>query len=112
MTEWVSNRQPQHRAVTDCGISPPEPRIWTPTAKSFPHRAKARAYWSRFPQTGWMNPPEPQPIRLLVVDDHKVVRLGLQTLLKRHAGIQVVGEAGTVAAAVSETARLQPGVVL
>ena len=59
-----------------------------------------------------MNPPESQPIRLLVVDDHKVVRLGLQTLLNRHGGIQVVGEAGTVAAAVSETARLRPGVVL
>jgi len=55
---------------------------------------------------------ESRPIRLLIVDDHKVVRLGLHTLLSRHAGIEVVGEAGTMAAAVEETARLQPDVVL
>ena len=59
-----------------------------------------------------MNPSDPKPIRLLVVDDHKVVRLGLHTLLNRHAGIEVVGEAATVRAAVEETARLQPEVVL
>ena len=59
-----------------------------------------------------MNPSDPKPIRLLVVDDHKVVRLGLHTLLSRHEGIEVVGEAGTMAAAVEETARLQPDVVL
>src|SRR5712671_3527285 len=112
MTEWVSNRQRLHPVVTGCGTSLPEPVNWTPAAKSFPHRAKARASWSRFPQTDWMNPPEPEPIRLLVVDDHKVVRLGLHTLLNRHAGIEVVGEAGTVAVAVAETARLQPSVVL
>jgi len=59
-----------------------------------------------------MNPPETKSIRLLVVDDHKVVRLGLHTLLNRHAGIEVVGEAGTVGAAVEEAARLHPEVVL
>jgi len=59
-----------------------------------------------------MGQPEPKPIRLLIVDDHKVVRLGLHTLLNHHSGIEVVGEAGTVAAAVAETARLQPDVVL
>ena len=59
-----------------------------------------------------MGQSEPEAIRLLIVDDHKVVRLGLHTLLNRHPGIEVVGEAGTVAAAVAETARLQPDVVL
>src|SRR5256885_17260619 len=59
-----------------------------------------------------MNPPESKSIRLLIVDDHKVVRLGLHTLLSRHNGIDVIGEAGTSAAAVEETARLQPDVVL
>ena len=59
-----------------------------------------------------MSQPESRPIRLLIVDDHKVVRLGLHTLLSRHAGIEVVGEADTMAAAVEETARLQPDVVL
>ena len=59
-----------------------------------------------------MNSSETRPIRLLIVDDHKVVRLGLRTLLGRHDDIEVVGEAGTVAAAIEETARLQPIVVL
>jgi DNA-binding NarL/FixJ family response regulator len=59
-----------------------------------------------------MSPPDTKPIRLLIVDDHKVVRLGLHTLLSRHAGIEVVGEAGTMASAVQEAARLLPDVVL
>lgn len=52
------------------------------------------------------------PIRLLLVDDHEVLRLGLKTLFTETANIQVVGEAGTRAAAVSEADRLQPDVVL
>jgi len=59
-----------------------------------------------------MNQPESKSIRLLIVDDHKVVRLGLHTLLSRHKGIEVVGEAGTSAAAVEQTAGLKPDVVL
>ena len=59
-----------------------------------------------------MNPPDTKPVRLLIVDYHKVVRLGLHTLLSRHNGIEVVGEAGTASAAVEETARLSPDVVL
>lgn len=59
-----------------------------------------------------MSLPEASPVRLLIVDDHKVVRLGLHTLLSRHSGIEVVGEAGTVSGALEETARLQPDVVL
>src|SRR5881397_871369 len=59
-----------------------------------------------------MNQPESKSIRLLIVDDHKVVRLGLHTLLSRHNGIEVIGEAGTSAAAVEQTSRLKPDVVL
>src|SRR5438552_13214362 len=59
-----------------------------------------------------MNQPESKTIRLLIVDDHKVVRLGLHTLLSRHDGIEVVGEAGTSSAAVELTARLKPDMVL
>ncbi len=59
-----------------------------------------------------MNQPESKSIRLLIVDDHKVVRLGLHTLLSRHKGIEVVGEAGTSAAAVEQTACLKPDMVL
>lgn len=51
-------------------------------------------------------------IGLLLVDDHEVVRIGLRTLIEKSENIAVVGEAGTVAAAVAEARRLRPQVVL
>jgi len=51
-------------------------------------------------------------IRVLLVDDHDVVREGLRSLLRRSPDIEVVGEAGTAAAAEAEAARLQPDVVV
>ena len=53
-----------------------------------------------------------KPVRVLIVDDHEVVRVGLRTLLSRQDGINVVGEAATVTDAVAESCRLQPDVVL
>lgn len=53
-----------------------------------------------------------QAIRLLIVDDHEVVRLGLRALLDRFPDLKVVGETGTVAGAVEESLRLRPDVVL
>ncbi len=53
-----------------------------------------------------------QPIRVLLVDDHELVRVGLRSLLERRPEIAVVGEAGTAAAAVEAAARLHPDVVL
>ncbi len=55
---------------------------------------------------------DPAQIRLLMVDDHKVVRLGLRTLLQHYPDIQVAGEAGTVAEAVARTLDLKPDLVL
>lgn len=56
--------------------------------------------------------PAGRPIRLLLVDDHQVVRVGLRTLLGRGTGVEVVGEAATAEEAVAEAARLAPDVVL
>jgi two-component system response regulator DevR len=50
--------------------------------------------------------------RVLLVDDHEVVRLGLMTLINDQPNMQVVGEAGTTAEAVRAVERLQPDVVL
>lgn len=52
------------------------------------------------------------PIRLLMVDDHEVLRLGLRTLFSEAGGFEVVGEAGTMAGAVSNARALEPDVVL
>ena len=59
-----------------------------------------------------MNTDQPPPIRVVLVDDHEVVRRGLQTVLERTREIRVVGEASTVAGAVREAARLKPDVVV
>ena len=54
----------------------------------------------------------PENIRVLIVDDHAVVRIGMRTLLSHAGGIKVIGEAGTAAEAVEMTERLRPEVVL
>jgi two-component system, NarL family, response regulator DevR len=51
-------------------------------------------------------------IRLLVVDDHEVVRQGLVALLDRRAGFQVVAEAGTVEEAIAQARLHQPDIVV
>lgn len=52
------------------------------------------------------------PIRVLVVDDHFVVRKGVCALLADADGIEVVGEAGDGEQALEETRRLEPQVIL
>jgi len=54
----------------------------------------------------------PDPIRVLLVDDHVIVREGLKMVLGRDARIRIVGEAGTAQQAVSEACRANPDVVL
>jgi two-component system response regulator DevR len=51
-------------------------------------------------------------IRVMLVDDHEVVRQGLRSLLERREHIQIVAEAGTVAEAVAAAARAQPDVIV
>ena len=50
--------------------------------------------------------------RIMLVDDHEVVREGLRALLSRREGFQVVAQAGTVAEAITEAARARPEVIV
>lgn len=59
-----------------------------------------------------MSQQEIKSIRVLIVDDHEVVRIGLRSLLARAESICVVGEAETSADAVAKANRLKPDVVL
>lgn len=53
-----------------------------------------------------------EPIRVLIVDDHPVVRQGLRTFLESREGIDVVGEAADGHEALRQASALQPDVVL
>lgn len=50
--------------------------------------------------------------RILLVDDHEVVRLGLKTLLERHPGFEVCGEAGSAREGLELALKLQPDLVV
>jgi len=50
--------------------------------------------------------------RILLVDDHEVVRLGLKALLEHHPQFEVVDEAATAKEAIEQTARYRPDIVL
>jgi len=51
-------------------------------------------------------------IRILIVDDHPVVRLGMKSLLSNHTDFEVVGEAETVKSALELIEQLRPDIVL
>jgi DNA-binding NarL/FixJ family response regulator len=51
-------------------------------------------------------------LRILLVDDHEVVRVGVRALIDRQPGMEVVGEAGSVREAVNQTEALAPDVVV
>jgi DNA-binding NarL/FixJ family response regulator len=51
-------------------------------------------------------------MRVLIADDHEIMREGLKALLEAHEDIEVVGEATNGQEAIDEVARLQPDVVL
>jgi two-component system response regulator DevR len=51
-------------------------------------------------------------IRVMICDDHEVVREGLRGLISRQSGMSVVGEAGTVTEAIEMASRTKPDVVI
>jgi DNA-binding NarL/FixJ family response regulator len=55
---------------------------------------------------------QPKPLRILIVDDHAVVRRGLQSVLADEPGLEVVGEASSARESVFKARALRPDVVL
>jgi two-component system response regulator DevR len=51
-------------------------------------------------------------IRVMLVDDHEIVRNGLRAILERGGHLRVVAEAGSVAEALSEAERVKPDVIV
>jgi len=59
-----------------------------------------------------MKSPASKPIRVMLVDDHTMVRRGLATFLKVHDDLQLAGEADSGEAAVEVCAQVMPDVIL
>jgi two-component system, NarL family, response regulator DevR len=53
-----------------------------------------------------------RPVRILICDDHEVVRQGVRALLSRRPGLLVVAEASTAAQAIAAASRERPDVVI
>ena len=56
--------------------------------------------------------PSGEPIRVMLVDDHVVLRSGLRLLIESHPGLRVIGEAGTRTDALAVAEREQPDIIL
>ena len=53
-----------------------------------------------------------QPVRIMIVDDHAIVRQGLRSVLEREDDLEVVGEASTADEALAVVGKCRPSVVL
>ena len=59
-----------------------------------------------------MTAPDHPPLRVMLVDDHEVVRNGIRSMLEAEDDIHVTTEAGTVREAIDEADRTRPDLVV
>src|SRR4051794_1243883 len=110
MTAADSTSTRSKAAALGCAIYPAARKRFMPPFKSLPGKAKEQESSSTSPAD--LKNSLPVKIRLLIVDDHQVVRVGLRTILERYPTIGVVGDAGDLKEAVEKIKKLQPDVVL
>jgi len=75
-------------------------------------RAAPRAEWERPAELSSPREKRERPIRVLLVDDHSILRQGLANLLAAQPAIVVVGEAASGEEAIAKAADLEPDVVI
>jgi len=51
-------------------------------------------------------------VKILLVDDHELIRQGIRALLERHPGFEIIGEAGDGRSAVQQAIELKPDVIV
>ena len=61
---------------------------------------------------GQEEPADQVPVRIVLVDDHAILRQGLRPLLEREPDLEVVGEAGSASEALAVVERCRPAIVL
>jgi PAS domain S-box-containing protein len=99
-----SGRQSQTASMTEPAVPEPDYALT---------RSQKSAFGSSGPRLSEKNPIGDTPrIRVLLVDDHALVRNGLSSVLRYHTDLQVVGEAADGHEAVALAATLKPDVVL
>ncbi len=89
--------------------------LWTPPAQLIASAEPMDLEPAQSPQASALLPirrRSDRNIRVLLADDHAVVRQGLARLLKEHRGIEVVGEAADGTSAVALARQLLPDVVI
>lgn len=93
---WLGQRDWWERQVASDGAG--EPEWW--------QAGEAR------PEPQWDGGAGSRPIRVLLVDDHQLVRAGLADLLSQEAGIELAGEAANGREAIERAAETDPDVVV
>src|SRR3954452_690800 len=106
-TAWASSRTTPRCAREGSGS-----RQWRSgrTASAGGSRSTPRP--AAEPRSSWRWPRVAESIRVMLVDDHAVVREGLRTFLELQDWIEVVGEAEDGRQAIAEAERLNPDVIL
>jgi two-component system response regulator NreC len=65
-----------------------------------------------FAPSGGIDPARPVPLKLILIDDHAILRDGLRALFDLQHDLQVIAEAGNIADGIVLSTRLQPDVVI